>query len=87
MLFTGSRQSCQITNHSLCTEGEALQHHEACGSALVALSIEPGDAQRRVIHSEAVSGKFKGVELPMTTQTTLPEVWTAVTGKEGHYII
>ena len=87
MLLTGSPQSCQRTNHSLCTEGEALQHHEACGSALVELAIEPGEAQRHVIHSVAVSGKFKGVELPVKTQTTLPEVRTAVTGKEGHYLI
>ena len=87
MLFTGSRQSCQRTNHSLCTEGEPLQHHEACGSALVELSIDPGEAQRHVIHSVAESGKFKGVEVFANTQTTLPEVSTAVTGKEGHYII
>ena len=60
--------------------GEALQHHEACSAALVELSLDIGEEQRRVIHSVAMTGKFQSIELSSHNMSTLRTVRQSVTG-------
>ena len=61
MLFTRSPQSCQRTNHSVCTESEALENHEACGSALVELSIDVTSSRAWQCRESSKASSFVGI--------------------------